>query len=106
MGSGFSKMKKQAKAMEKQMAQAQEELKAREIEGDASGMVKVKLSGDMKLKDIKISPECVDPNDIEALQDLIMSAFEDAHNNAEQNNPMNGMAGGLSGFPSLSNLGF
>lgn len=98
MGSGFSKMKKQAKAMEKQMAAAQEEMKSREVEGDASGMVKVKMSGDLKLKSLKINPECVDPEDVDALQDLIVSAFEDAYKKAGDQNPMNAMAGGLGGL--------
>ncbi len=79
MGSGFSKMKKQAKLMEAQMSQAQEQLKNQIFIGQAgNGLVEVKLNGEKKLLKISIKKECVDPNDVEALEDLIQAAFEDA----------------------------
>ena len=42
------------------------------------------------MKEIKIKPECVDPNDIEGLQDLILAAFQDAHSKASEES-QNGM---------------
>ena len=79
MGSGFSKMKKQARMMQAQMTQAQETLSSQLVEGAAGGgLVKVTLDGQKELKKIVIRPECVTPDDIEGLEDLILVAFKDA----------------------------
>lgn len=79
MGSGFSKMKKQARMMQQQFGQMQHQLKNTLIEGSAgNGLVKIVLDGEKSIKKITIQPECVNPNDIEGLQDLIIAAFEDA----------------------------
>lgn len=75
MGSGFSKMKKQAKLLQNQFTQIQEELKKKIVEASSgNGLVKVKINGAKELVEIKIKPECVDKNDLEGLQDLIISA--------------------------------
>ena len=101
MGSGFSKMKKQARELEAQFSKMQEELKSKEVEGQAGGgLVKVTLSGEKKLKSIKINPECVDKDDIEGLQDLIIGAFEDAEGKLSEESSM----GLPSGFPGMGNL--
>ncbi len=77
MGSGFSKMKKQARMMQEQMGQVKEKLQSTLVEGSAgAGLVKVTLNGEKELKKIVINPECV--TDVEGLQDLIVAAFEDA----------------------------
>ncbi|MCI5052997.1 MAG: YbaB/EbfC family nucleoid-associated protein [Simkaniaceae bacterium] len=91
MGSGFSKMKKQARQLEQQMGKMQEEMENKEFIGEAGGLVKVILNGSMKVKKITINPECVDPEDVDALQDLLVSAFEEAHAKAKSDNPMNKM---------------
>lgn len=79
MGSGFSKMKKQARMLQGQFSQMQENLQKIEEEGSAGGgLVKVLLNGENELKKITINPECVDPTDVEGLQDLILSAFKNA----------------------------
>ncbi len=89
MGSGFSKMKKQAKLMEEQLGKMQEELKNTEVIGSAgNGLVTITLSGDKKMKSISIKEDCVDKDDIEGLQDLIMAAFEDASSKVEENSSM------------------
>lgn len=88
MGSGFSKMKKQAKMMQDQMMQIQSELKNKIIEGSApNGLVTVTINGEKELKKIKINPSCVDPNDVEGLEDLIIAAHKNAHQklNSEDN---------------------
>ncbi len=88
MGSGFSKMKKQAKLMQQQMSLAKQTLENTTIEGSAGGgLVTVILSGSKELKKIVIRPECVNPNDIEGLQDLILGAFEDAATKADAQTP-------------------
>lgn len=91
MGSGYSKAKKQRKLLEEQFAKMQEEMASAEHEGTAgSGLVKVVLTGDKTLKSIEINPECVDPEDVEGLQDLIKAAFEDAAKKMESDSPMSG----------------
>jgi len=99
MGSGFSKMKKQAKLLEKQFAEAQEQLKSTQVEGEAGGgLVKLTLNGEKKLLNISINPECVDKDDVEGLQDLIVAAYENAAEKLDENQP--DMAGGLpAGLP-------
>ena len=77
MGSGFSKMKKQARMMQEQMGQVKETLQNTLVEGSSgAGLVKVTLNGEKELKKIAIKPECL--TDVEGLQDLIVAAFEDA----------------------------
>jgi DNA-binding YbaB/EbfC family protein len=85
MGSGFSKMKKQAKQFEAQYEKMRDELKQQEFTGTAGGgLVTLTLTGDHALKKIDIKPACVDPTDVEGLQDLIKAAFEDANQKLEQ----------------------
>jgi len=80
MGSGFSKMKKQARMMEQQIEKMREELKSTSVTGSSgNGLVTVVINGDKELQQIQIKPECVDPNDLEGLQDLIKAASDDAY---------------------------
>lgn len=89
MGSGFSKMKKQAKAMQDQMQQMKAQMEKVEAEGNAgNGLVKLVLNGEKKLKKITIQPECIDPEDPAGLEDLIIAAHEDALRKIEEENPM------------------
>ncbi len=88
MGSGFSKMKKQARALQEQMEQMQEETKNLSVNGTAgNGLVTITLSGDHKMQNIVIKPECIDPDDAEGLQDLIAAAYEDALSQIESSSP-------------------
>ncbi len=92
MGSGFSKMKKQRRGLEEQFAKMQEEMQQAEYKGLAgNGLVEIVLNGEKSIKSLKIKPECVDPSDVEGLQDLIMAAFQDAEKQIEEKSPMNGM---------------
>lgn len=85
MGSGFSKLKKQAKQFEAQYEKMRDELKQQEFTGSAGGgLVTVMLAGDHTMKKIEIKPGCVDPNDIEGLQDLVLAAFNDAQQKLNQ----------------------
>jgi DNA-binding YbaB/EbfC family protein len=79
MGSGFSKLKKQAKQMEAQYEKMREEMTKLEVTGSAgNGLVTLILNGEHEMKDLKIKPACVDPNDLEGLQDLIRAAYSEA----------------------------
>ena len=95
MGSGYSKMKKQAKQFQDQLAKMQEDMQKLEVTGSAgNGLVEITLSGEKEVKKVSIKPECVDPEDIEGLQDLILVAFKDAMQKIEDSNP----AGSLDGL--------
>lgn len=85
MGSGFSKMKKQARMLEEQVEKMKMQMQSTEITASsAGGFVTVVINGEKEIKKITISPECVDKNDIEGLQDLIRSAMEIAYAKLEQ----------------------
>ncbi len=84
MGSGFSKMKKQARAMQEQYAQMREEQQKKRVTGESgNGLVTITLDGDRNMREIKIKPDCVDPEDIEGLEDLIRAAYENAASQLE-----------------------
>ena len=101
MGKGFQKKKKQARQMQEQFAQLQEQMQNVEAEGKAgNGLVTVKLNGDFELKSISIKPDCVDPDDIEGLEALIKAAHKDAMEKVRKEMPS--MGGGM---PDLSSLG-
>lgn len=86
MGSGFSKMKKQARMMQEQFSGLEKKLKNIEETGTApNGLVKIVLTGEKELKKIEIQPECVNPDDIEGLQDLIIAAYNDASKKVDNN---------------------
>lgn len=75
----MQRMLAEAQKMQAKLAEAQDGLGALTVEGSAGGgMVKVKVSGDMELKDIVIDPEAVDPDDVEMLQDLVLAAVNEA----------------------------
>ncbi|MBB64753.1 MAG: nucleoid-associated protein [Waddliaceae bacterium] len=108
MGTGFAKRKKQAKQLQEQFLKMQEEMKNAEFTGSAgNGLVELVINGDQELKSIKIKPECVDPDDVEGLEDLIKAAFEDATKKAKESaGPMDAMGmGGIPGMPDLSQFG-
>jgi DNA-binding YbaB/EbfC family protein len=94
----MNQMMKQVKKMQEQMMKAQEELGSKTIEGSAGGgVVIVSINGHKKLLDIKIKPEAVDPEDIEMLQDLILTAVNDAIGKADElaNQDMGKYTGGM-----------
>ncbi|MDQ1143367.1 DNA-binding YbaB/EbfC family protein [Bacillus sp. SORGH_AS 510] len=91
-------MMKQMQKMQKKMAEAQEELGQKQIEGTAGGgMVKVIVTGHKEVVDVQIKPEAVDPDDVEMLQDLVLAAVNDALKKAEElsNNTMGQFTKGM-----------
>ena len=79
-------MKKLMKQMQQAQAAAtkiQDELAAQSVEGTASGLVTVTMNGHGKVQSLKIKPEAVDGDDVEALEDLILAALNDANTKAE-----------------------
>jgi DNA-binding YbaB/EbfC family protein len=92
---------KQAQQMQDQLAKTQAELAERRFEGSAGGgMVKAVVTGKPQLVEIEISPEVVDPDDIEMLQDLVVAAVRQAMEEAAQatNDELGGLTGGLGGL--------
>lgn len=100
MGSGFNKKKKQQKALQEQMAAMSAQMEEASFEGSAgNGLVKITIDGQKKLKAIEIHPDCVDPEDVEGLQDLILAAFEDAEKKSmSDDNPLANIQDLMSGF--------
>jgi DNA-binding YbaB/EbfC family protein len=71
----MQQMMKQVQKMQEDMAAAQEALKAALVEGSAGGgVVTVKVSGDLELREVHIDPAAVDPEDVELLQDMVLAA--------------------------------
>lgn len=102
MGTGFSKKKKQAKMLQEQLTKLQSQMQTSEAIGSAgNGLVTLTLTGEHELKQIKIKPECVDPEDVEGLEDLIKAAYADAVNKLKAESPQM-----PPGMPDLSQFGF
>jgi len=84
-GMNMQAMMKQAQKLQEQMAKAQEELEETEVEGSAGGgIVNVVMNGKKRLLQVAIEPEAVDPDDVEMLEDLIIAAYNDAMQKAEE----------------------
>ncbi len=101
MGGGPSNMQgmiKQAQKMQEDMQKAQAELEAKEYTTTVGGgAVEVVVSGKKELLSLSIKPEVVDPEDIEMLQDLIISAVNEGMRQAdeESNTRMQQITGGM-----------
>ncbi len=95
-GPNMNQLLKQAQQMQAEMAKAQEELKNETVEASAGGgMVKVTMTGDMQLRGIEISPDAVDPEDVDMLQDMVAAAVNEALRSAQElaASRMGGIAG-------------
>lgn len=78
-GMNINQLMKEAKKMQADMEKSQVELASKEFDATAGGgAIEVKVSGDKMLKEIKIKPEVVDPDDVEMLQDLILTCVNEA----------------------------
>lgn len=96
-------MIKQAQKMQAQITAIQEDIENREFKTTAGGgAVEVVMSGRKEIKSLTIKPDVVDKDDIEMLQDLVISAFNDAVHQIEETSEkeMGAVTGGVS-FPGL-----
>ena len=101
-GMNIQQMMKQAQKVQQQMQQTQAELQTREFTASAGGgMVTATVLGSKELKSLVIAPACVDPDDVEMLQDLVLSAVNEAMRQAAEavESEMGKLTGGM-------NLGF
>ena len=78
-GMNINQLMKEAKKMQADMEKSQEELGAKEFEATAGGgAVTVKVSGSKEIKEILLKRDVVDPDDVEMLQDLILTCVNEA----------------------------
>ena len=103
-GGNMQNLMRQAQKMQQDVARIQAEIGNTDFETSVGGgAVKVVINGKKEFKSIEISPEAVDPDDIEMLQDLILSAVNQAVRTAEETMEkevakVTGGLGGLGGF--------
>ena len=98
----MQQLMKQAQRMQENMAKKQEELNAREFSASSGGgMVKGTVNRAREVLSVEIDPQCVDPDDVEMLQDLVLSAVNGALKEASATveQEMGRLTGGM-------NLGF
>ena len=101
----MQQLMKQAMEMQQQLAAAQAQLAEAEVTGTAGGgLVSATMTGSGELTAVTISPEAVDPDDVETLQDLVVAAVRDASRAANElaastMGPVTGGLGGGLGLP-------
>jgi nucleoid-associated protein EbfC len=108
MGMDMDKLLQQVGQMQEQMQKAQDELANATVEATAGGgMVKVVANGAGELKEIKIDPKAIDPDDPEMLEDMILAAVNEAIRSAHSlmESKLGGLAGGAMGGLGLPGLG-
>lgn len=91
-------MMKKVQKLQADMAKLQEELKKRTLEVTAGGgAVKIVISGEKEIQSLKISPEAVDPEDTEMLEDLLIAAFNEAVKSVDEmtSSEMSKLTGGM-----------
>ncbi len=95
---GMGKMLKQAQQMQARLLRMQEELARQEAEGSSGGgMVKAVVNGKKELVSISINPDVVDRDDVQMLEDLILSAIRQATEKVEAaaQEQMSAITGGM-----------
>ena len=100
----MGKLMKDMQRMQGDMVAAQEELQNTRVEATSGGgVVKATVSGKGKLIALEIKPEAVDPDDVEMLQDLIVTAIKEAEDRAEEQETqkMQGLTNGMNLPPGL-----
>ena len=99
----MKKMMKDLQKMQGKMAQVQESLQSTVYDAEAGGgLVKVSINGKYEVQAVRLKKEAVDPDDIEALEDLLMAAFNEARAkvDADSSSRMGGLTKGL-GIPGM-----
>jgi DNA-binding YbaB/EbfC family protein len=94
----MQQMMQQVQKMQKDVELAQEQLKNEVVEASAGGgMVTVKISGDLEVKEVRIDPSAVDPEDVDILSDMVLAAVNEALRKAQElaASKMGGATGGL-----------
>lgn len=100
-GMDFNKLMQQAAQMQAQMEKMQEEVANETVQATAGGgMVSVTVSGALEVKEIRIAPEAIDPDDPELLADLVLAAVNEGIRSAQSlvESRVGGMLGGMGGL--------
>ncbi|MEY3481099.1 MAG: hypothetical protein RIQ71_1874 [Verrucomicrobiota bacterium] len=100
----IQKMMKEAQKMQERLAKAQNDLAQESIDVSAGGgKVNVTVNGAGDITAIKISPDVVDPQDVEMLEDLVLSGIREAQEASRklQSDTMGKVTGGLGGLPGM-----
>ena len=95
---GLNGLMKQAQQMQQKMATLQKELETRELEtSSGGGMIKIKITGKQQILSISINKECVDPNDVASLEDLVKTAVNQAVKESQEmvSGAMSKITGGI-----------
>lgn len=103
---GMNSMLEQAQKMQQSLMEIQEQLGEDIIEGNAgNGAVKVMMTGKHEVKDVKVDPDAVDEDDLEMLEDMLVAAFNNALEAANQHaaERMNSVTGGMQ-IPGMDGL--
>ncbi len=106
-GFDMNSMMKQVQQMQAEMTEAQEKLKDETVDASAGGgMVKLKMSGDLRLLEITIDPDAIDPEDAEMLSDMVLAAVNEGIRAAQELAASKmGNVAGLGGGGGLGGLG-
>jgi nucleoid-associated protein EbfC len=94
----MQQMMAQVQKMQRDMEVAQEQLRTETVEASAGGgMVSVTISGDLQVKQVRIDPSAVDPEDVEILSDMVLAAVNEALRMAQElaEKKLGGATGGL-----------
>lgn len=89
---------KQAKELQAKLAKAQEELGETTVEASTGGgAVNIVIDGQLGVRSVKIAPEAVDPQDVELLEDLVLTAVNEAIKKSQElaQERLGGLTGGL-----------
>jgi hypothetical protein len=108
MGMDMNKLLQQMGQMQEEMQKAQDDLEKETVEASAGGgMVTVTATGSGDIKEIKIDPKAIDPNDPDLLADMVLAAVNEAIRSARsmQESKLGGLAGGALGGLGLPGLG-
>ena len=104
MSMDMNKMLQQVQEMQAQMEKVQDELANETVQASAGGgMVTVTATGALEIKEIKISPEAIDPDDPELLADMVLAAVNEALRSAQS--LAQSKLGGAAGLGDLGGLG-
>ena len=101
-GANMQQLMRQAQKMQQDMQKAQEGLQTRQFSATVGGgMVSATVRGDKELLSLRMDPACVDPGDVDMLQDLVVAAVNEALRkaDAETQSEMSRITGGLGGLP-------
>lgn len=102
-GMNMNNLMKQAQKMQKQMADMQAELSEKTLEiSSGGGAVKVVINGEKQIQTLTIAPDVIDPDDVEMLQDLVITAVNEAIRQMDEmvNGQMSKITGGV-GLPGM-----